>query len=173
MINLKIKIDKTSKQWDRAFYCYRKKINQATACAFALAKKPTAFKDRTFDINIILTTDANIKKINKTYRKKDKATNVLSFPQFSFKTPVKKSELVMFPAETTIPLGDIILAKQTIKKEAKTEGKEVENHVIHLVVHGILHLLGYDHMTDKDVKKMEKMEIKILDTLGYPNPYEQ
>lgn len=173
MTNLTIKIDNASANWNRAFSAYKKKINQAAACAFAMAKKPAAFNDKTFDINIILTTDANIKKINKNYRGKDKATNVLSFPQFNFDKPVKKSELAIFPSDMSIPLGDIILANQTIKREAKAEGKEFEDHVIHLIVHGVLHLLGHDHMTDKDAKKMEKLELKVMEALDYPNPYEQ
>jgi len=173
MINLKIKIDTASEQWNKAFGSYKKKINEAAACAFTLAKKSAAFNDKTFLINVILTTDANVKKINKVYRGKDMPTNVLSFPQINFDKPVKKSEFAIFPADVAIPLGDIILANQTIKKEAKAEGKELEDHVIHLVVHGVLHLLGYDHMNDKDATKMEKTEIKILEALGYPNPYEQ
>jgi len=172
MINLKIKIDATSEKWKGAFTSYKKKINEAAACAFLTAKKPAAFNDRTFEVNIVLTTDANIKKLNKTYRGKDMATNVLSFPQINLDKPLKKSELAMFPAEVAIPLGDIVLANQIIKKEAKAEAKEFEDHVAHLVIHGVLHLLGYDHMNDKDAKAMEKMEQKVMETLGYPDPYE-
>lgn len=171
MITLKIKIETTSNQWKGVFTSYKKKIQEASACAFLLAKKPSAFKERHFDINVILTTDANIKKLNKNYRGKDKATNVLSFPQINLKAPIKKTDLAVFPKSVSIPLGDIVIAYQTIKKEAKEEGKTVEAHVLHLVTHGTLHLLGYDHMNDAEAKIMEKTEVKVLDTLGYENPY--
>jgi len=171
MISLKIKIEATSDQWKNVFPSYKKKIQEAAACAFLLAKKPAAFKDRDFEINIVLTTDANIKKLNKSYRGKDAATNVLSFPQINLCAPLKKSDLAVFPETASIPLGDIVVAYQTTKKETKEESKTMEEHVLHLIVHGTLHLLGQDHMKDADASKMEKLEAKVLDTLGYENPY--
>lgn len=105
------------------------------------------------EVAIVLADDAFIKSLNNDYRGKDKATNVLSFP----------SELP--------ELGDIVLAIETIEKEAKEQGKSFRHHAAHLLVHGFLHLLGYDHIIDKDALKMEQLEIKILKKLGVTNPY--
>lgn len=171
MIRLKTNIDSASSHWKNAFPRYRKKIEEAVACAFLNAKKPAAFAERTFEINVILTTDANVKKLNKTYRGKDKPTNVLSFPQIKTEG-LKKADLAIFPIVAEIPLGDMVLGHQIIKKEAKSEDKTLEAHVIHLVIHGTLHLLGYDHMKTKEAEAMEKLESKIMEMLGYPDPYE-
>ncbi len=171
MIQIKTNIDLTSAKWKNAFPRYRKKIGEAVALACLQAKKPAALKERAFDINIILTTDANIKKLNKNYKGKDKPTNVLSFPQIKMEG-LKKSDLKMYPQEMIIPLGDIIIAHQITKKEAKAEQKEFEAHVMHLVIHGVLHLLGYDHKTKKAAELMEKLEVKLMKALDYPNPYE-
>lgn len=148
----------------------QKKITRAAAAAFLAAKKPAAFKNRAFDVSMILSSDAEIKKLNKFWRGKNKPTNVLSFPQIDLSSS-PPSALRFFPAKKTVPLGDVVLALQTIRKEAKTQSKSLENHVIHLTVHGILHLLGYDHMTSKEAKSMEKLECDILESLGYPDPY--
>ena len=171
MINLSINLENASAKWKNAFPKYRKKIEHAAACAFLNAKKPAAFKERNFEINILLTTDSNVKKLNKNYRGKDSATNVLSFPQINL-NGFKKADLAIFPIQSYIPLGDIVLANELIKKEAKQQGKTFEDHVVHLIVHGVLHLLGYDHMNNPDADKMEKLECKTLESLDYPNPYE-
>ncbi len=171
MIKIETNIDVASANWKNAFPRYRKKIEEAVALTFLQAKKPAALKDRSFDINIILTTDANVKKLNKTYRGKDKATNVLSFPQVKM-DGLKKSDFKIYPPKTIIPLGDILIANQITKKEAKAEKKELESHVMHLVIHGVLHLLGYNHSSEKDAEAMEKLECKIMAELDYPNPYE-
>lgn len=171
MIRLKIHLDTASVKWQKAFPRMKSKIEQAAVMAFLAAKKPAAFKERGFDIDILLTDDKNIKKLNKTYRNKDMPTNVLSFPQFNVKG-LKRSALDFFPVNRNIPLGDVVLAFQTIAREGKEQKKELEDHVIHLIVHGTLHLLGYDHENTKDAKVMEKLECDILASLGYPDPYE-
>jgi probable rRNA maturation factor len=170
MTKLSITLDKASGKWNRAFPLMQSKIEQATACAFMQAKKPAAFKRRAFDINIILTEDANVKTLNRDYRGKNKPTNVLSFPQINLQK-FRRTELDMFPPGNVIPLGDIVLAFQTIRAECLAQDKSMENHVIHLIVHGTLHLLGYDHMRAGEAKTMEKLECDILSVLGYPDPY--
>lgn len=172
MIKLSIHVDKASDKWKRAFPLMQTKIETAAAMAFLRAKKPAAFKRRSFDISIILTDDSNQKKLNRNYRGKDKPTNVLSFPQINLHK-FRKGELDVFPARAAIPLGDVVLAFQTIRRECREQGKDLENHVIHLIVHGTLHLLGYDHMRASDAKAMEKLECDILATLGYPDPYHE
>jgi probable rRNA maturation factor len=79
----------------------------------------------------------------------------------------------VFPSREVIPLGDIVLAFQTIRRECLMQDKTLENHVIHLIVHGTLHLLGYDHMRSREAEAMEKLECDILAALGYPDPYDE
>lgn len=105
------------------------------------------------EVTIVLATDAFVRKLNRDFRGKDKPTNVLSFPGVGDY------------------LGDIILARQTIEREAKTQGKTPRDHTIHLIIHGLLHLLGYDHERPKQAQNMEALEIKILKKLGINNPY--
>lgn len=115
------------------------------------------------EVSVVFTTDARIQKLNREWRGKDKPTNVLSFPQL-------EDFNVSQPAP--VHLGDIVVALQTVKREAKAQEKPAKAHVAHLLVHGMLHLLGYDHETGpRDAKRMEQTEIKIMRTLGYDNPY--
>lgn len=107
------------------------------------------------EISIVLSNNPFIQDLNKTYRNKDKPTNVLSFPQ---------NEPNM--------LGDIIISFETIKQESIEQQKEMKNHFTHMLVHGCLHLLDYDHECDKDAKIMEALEISILHDLSIKNPYE-
>lgn len=167
---LTIQLVSGSASWKNAFPKLKQKVEQATALSFLRAKKPSAFKNRDFDITVILATDSVIKKLNHNYRGKNKATNVLSFPQMDL-TRFKKSDLAMYPSAAPVPLGDVVLAYQTMRKEAKEQKKTLEEHTIHLIIHGVLHLFGYDHMNDRDAKIMEKLECDILETLGYADPY--
>lgn len=112
------------------------------------------------EISLVLADDQFIQGLNRDYRDKDKPTNVLSFPQ----DPE--------PDSAMINLGDVIMAHETIIKESKTQKKSFAEHVTHLVVHGILHLLEYDHETDEEAKEMETLEIRILERLDIKNPYE-
>ena len=106
------------------------------------------------EVSLVFTDDAGIRRLNATWRGKDKPTNVLSFPQ------------VAGPL-----LGDIVLAAETVGREAALAGKPFEDHIAHLVVHGFLHLLGYDHEADADAEKMEELERVALKRLGIPDPY--
>jgi probable rRNA maturation factor len=111
------------------------------------------------ELSIVLTNDAEQKMLNRDWRGIDKATNVLSFPQIE-----------PFGAVSGL-LGDIILARETLVGEAAEQGVSFEDHFTHLVVHGFLHLLGYDHMDDDEALAMESLETQILASLGVADPY--
>ncbi len=100
-----------------------------------------------------------IQALNNTYRHKDKPTNVLSFPS---DLPIEIDESIM---------GDVVICTDVVLEEARKQKKTFENHLIHMAVHGTLHLLGYDHIEENDAIEMEDLEIKILEKLGIKNPY--
>lgn len=109
---------------------------------------------------VALSSDAHVQDLNAGYRGKDKPTNVLSFP--APPSPIAQ------PARF---LGDVVLARQTVRREAVERGIPVFDHVAHLTVHGLLHLLGYDHETDAEAVVMESLETEILAVLGIADPY--
>ena len=113
-------------------------------------------------IGLLFTSDARIAEMNGQWRGKPKPTNVLSF-LVSAATPV--------PAGEPRPLGDIALAYGVISREAQEQKKPLSHHITHLIVHGVLHLLGYDHENDDEAGAMEAREIMILAELGMENPY--
>jgi probable rRNA maturation factor len=115
-------------------------------------------------VTVVLTDDAEIKSLNSDWRGFDKPTNVLSFPA----APSPGGEAR--PGNER--LGDVIIAYETVKREAADEGKPFANHLSHLAVHGFLHLVGYDHDTDAKAAIMEGLERKALASLGIPDPYE-
>lgn len=112
------------------------------------------------EVSLVLADDPFVHKLNFQYRGKDNPTNVLSF------------ETGNIPPKGFLWLaGDIIVAYETVLKEAKNQNKTFEAHFAHLLIHGALHLQGYDHLNEKDAQKMEKLEIKLMQKLGYDNPY--
>lgn len=110
---------------------------------------------------VALSSDERVRTLNRTYRGKDKPTNVLSFPA----------------AESGLPpgarrhLGDIVLAAGTIAREAAAQGKPLRHHLQHLAVHGLLHLVGYEHESEQQAREMESLEVEILAQIGIPDPY--
>jgi probable rRNA maturation factor len=114
------------------------------------------------ELAIVLTDDSAIRQLNRLWRGVDAPTNVLSFP-----AATRQAE------DEPAHLGDIVLAYQTIAREARAEGKPLAHHVAHLAVHGYLHLVGFDHEHDDDAEAMEQAERKILRRLSIPDPYRQ
>jgi probable rRNA maturation factor len=112
------------------------------------------------ELVVAFADDARVRVLNRDYRGKDSATNVLSFPAAA--GPAGPGPR---------PLGDVVLALETVAAEAAAEGKPLEHHVRHLVVHGFLHVLGYDHETDAEAERMERLETEVLAALGVPDPY--
>ena len=113
------------------------------------------------ELSIVLMDDAEQQVLNREWRNMDKPTNVLSFPQIEPFGPVLGI------------LGDITLARETLEREAAEQGVSFTDHFTHLVVHGFLHILGYDHIDEADALEMEGLETRILATLGVPDPYDE
>ena len=111
------------------------------------------------ELSVVLMDDAEQQVLNKQWRQIDKPTNVLSFPQIEPFSPVLGL------------LGDITLARETLEREAVEQGVSFVDHFTHLVVHGFLHILGYDHIEEQDALVMEGLETQILATLGIADPY--
>ncbi|MBL4906245.1 MAG: rRNA maturation RNase YbeY [Sneathiella sp.] len=120
------------------------------------------------EISVLFTDDARIQTLNRDYRSKNSATNVLSFPDTDL-TEETLVNTVSFGEPLT--LGDIVFAEETIHREAVEQNKSVLNHLAHLTVHGILHLIGYDHITDEEAEIMEALEVQILGKMDIINPY--
>lgn len=119
------------------------------------------------EISVFLTNDNYVHTLNRDYRSKDYPTNVLSFPQYTFQ------EIQFLEKEgKTLLLGDVVLALETIQKEVLEQDKLFMNHVVHLYIHSILHLLGFDHVEDDEAEDMEKLEVYFLEHLGLQNPYQ-
>jgi probable rRNA maturation factor len=129
--------------------------------AIEAAAKHASASARACEVAIVLTDDSGIKTLNRDWRGIDKPTNVLSFPAAA--TPGREAEPRM--------LGDIAIAYETTAREARDEGKPFGHHLSHLVVHGFLHLVGYDHEDDAEAETMESLERTILKSLSVPDPY--
>jgi probable rRNA maturation factor len=111
------------------------------------------------ELAVRLVPPAEIRRLNRDYRGKDKPTNVLSFPS------TVRGEV------TPRPLGDVVICPAVLRREAREQGKRLRAHWAHLMVHGVLHLVGYDHERDADARRMERREIAVLRRLGFDNPY--
>lgn len=113
------------------------------------------------EVSVTLADDAGVRVLNREWRGKDRPTNILSFPMTALRPGHRPGPL----------LGDLILARETCAREARDEGKSPADHFRHLLVHGTLHLLGYDHESDEEADAMEALEIEILAGLGVADPY--
>lgn len=112
------------------------------------------------ELTIRIVDEKESRHLNKTYRNKDKSTNVLSFP---------------FDPQVDIPiplLGDLVICKNVVEQEALSQNKHLQSHWAHMITHGVLHLLGYDHITNEHAEEMETLEIQIMHQLGFENPYQ-
>ena len=143
---------KRTRKLDKIFYDLNKISNQSS-------------KNLINTLSVLLTNDSDISKINKKFRNINKPTNVLSFSS-------KKNHVKHFVKSTNeLHIGDIVLSMERIFKESIIEKKSFNNHFLHILIHGILHILGYDHVSYLQGKEMEKVEIKILSKLGVKDPY--
>lgn len=134
-------------------------LTQAVASAL-VSEAPTEFSEPV-KVTIMLADDSRVSTLNANFRGKPVPTNVLSFPAGANATEPGNKRY----------LGDIIIAWETVEREANELGIPVENHLQHLIVHGLLHLLGYDHMIDAEAEIMEAIETQALNRVGVPDPY--
>ncbi len=150
---------------DLAIPCakWRRALSDAETVATEAARAALKHSGKKFgaaELSLILSDDKTVHKLNAQWRGKDAPTNVFAFAS---------DESPKGPAPTL--LGDVILAYETVKREAKEQDKTLPDHFRHLVIHGVLHLLGYDHQADREAKKMESLETRILALMGVADPY--
>lgn len=131
------------------------------AAAFLAREEEQPFPQMPVEVSLVFTDDQSIRAINQEWRGQDKPTNVLSFPAYPLE-----------PGGIPGPmLGDIVIARETLVREAADLGKPFDEHLTHLMVHGFLHLFGYDHMEKDEAEEMEGLETRILAELGLSDPY--
>lgn len=135
-------------------------FSEWTECVESLLKQTLLDKHTGREILIRIVDSEEMRALNAQWRNKDRATNVLAFP---FDVEV---------SATHIPLGDIVICAPIVATEAREQGKPFVDRMAHMFVHGLLHLLGYDHQTDLQAAEMENIERKALSRLGYAKPYE-
>jgi probable rRNA maturation factor len=163
---LEIALD-ADEEWDSSRIS-EQLVRRAAEAAIAESAFPQLAEfGRTVELSVRLTEDEQVRTLNAQWRGQDKATNVLSFPMADEHELRDESF-----AETELLLGDIILARGVCEAEAREKGIPFESHAIHLIVHGTLHLLGYDHGDERDAADMEARESRALGRLGIANPYE-
>ena len=139
----------------------------AERAATALAQVVEELGNRRLSASVAFTSDAEVHALNREWRGKDKPTNVLSFPMLE-----RENLLALAPEGPPELLGDIALAFETCQREAADKGISLEHHTAHLLIHGLLHLAGYDHETSpEDAREMEQLEIKALAFLAIADPY--
>ena len=149
--------------WSKTLPDVEERCRHVAAIALGAAAADFDLPPDRLEVSILLTDDAQVQELNAEYRQQDKPTNVLSFAALDEDSPI--------PPDGPILLGDVIVAFQTTEREAAEEGKKFADHLSHLVVHGVLHLLGYDHIVDDEAEEMESLERSILAGLGVPDPY--
>ena len=137
----------------------------ATRAARAAYMAASPELGRSSEAAVMLTDDAAMRVLNRDYRNKNCATNVLSFPAFD------TDDIARLPANVPLILGDVVIALETTTAEARADAKTAADHLSHLVVHGMLHLLGHDHKTDNEATIMERLELDVLVQLGVADPY--
>ena len=136
----------------------RSAIEAATSIVHTAGRTTLSENHSDVEVSIVFTDDAAVRVLNERWRGQDKATNVLSFAQDG-------------PGLKVGMLGDIVLAQETVAREAALEGKPLNHHIAHMIVHGFLHLLGYDHQNDQDAETMEDLERKALNVIAIADPY--
>lgn len=159
-----------AEEWDEA-------LPDLAAVAEAVARAglaATGLDPAGYEICLLACDDARIQALNARHRDQDKPTNVLSWPGFSL-APATPGAAPPAPPpgapNRPVALGDVAIALQTVQREAQDAAIPLKSHAAHLILHGVLHLLGYDHLTEADAELMEGIESRVLPSLGYSDPY--
>ena len=155
---LDIDITREAGDWARAL----PGAEELARCAVEAAVKQVGGVPAHAEVSVLLTDDAHQQVLNREWRGKDKPTNVLSFPG---------DDAGGVPEGVPVLLGDIAIAFETTQREAQDQEKSLSDHFCHLVVHGMLHVLGFDHETEEQADEMEPLEIEVLAGLGIASPY--
>jgi probable rRNA maturation factor len=165
-MNITVEIAKELDEWDNY-----PEINEelfSRLASLVLSGYPNFSSIAEVELSILLTGNKQMQLLNSQFRSKDKETNVLSFPDID----IDWRKIVEFvPDNNYIYLGDIALGYEVIALEAKNKSISFEDHFKHLMLHAILHLIGYDHIEDDDAKEMESIEVEILESIGIKSPY--
>ena len=164
MLEIAIEADE---DWDSSSSWNELARGAAEAAIAESAFPQLATSERPVEISVRLSSDEDVRALNAKWRGKDKPTNVLSFPMLD-----RSHLFVANVAEPELLLGDIVVARGVCEAEAAEKGVSLEEHATHLLVHGTLHLLGYDHHDDAEAADMEAREVRALHRLGIANPYE-
>lgn len=161
---IRVNLHKEDGLWQRCDFDIKKiiKITILKVFEFISVLEP----EKKYEVSVKLSNDKELQSLNKKFMGKDRPTNVLSFPFLNFKEGSLERK-----GEVEVYLGDIAISYERIYNESKEQNKTFRNHFIHLIIHSLLHLLGYDHKTKKQAVKMESLEIKILNSLKINNPY--
>jgi probable rRNA maturation factor len=162
MVRHRIVVLTEAPEWRRLLPCAATLARRAARAALAAAGPA-----RAVELDIVLVDDTRQRALNRDWRGQDKPTNVLSFAQMD------EPDIAGTGNDSAMPLllGDVVLAAGTIAAEAAAQGKSVGDHVSHLVIHGVLHLLGFDHDEARRARRMESLEAALLDGLGIDDPY--
>jgi probable rRNA maturation factor len=167
--NLDISFSLEAGDWETAVADVEQLVETAARAAFEAAERPEILDNAPAEMSLVLADDALVQTLNRDYRDKDKPTNVLSFALLDGSDD--SDDALAREEGMPILIGDVILAFETVRREAREQGKSIENHLTHLVIHGVLHLLGYDHQSDPDADRMERLETSILARMGVADPY--
>jgi probable rRNA maturation factor len=167
--NLDISFSLEAGDWETAVADVEQLVETAARAAFEAAERPEILDNAPAEMSLVLADDALVQTLNRDYRDKDKPTNVLSFALLDGSDD--SDDALAREEGMPILIGDVILAFETVRREAREQGKSIENHLTHLVIHGVLHLLGYDHQSDPDADRMERLETSILARMGIADPY--
>ena len=172
MINTELYISLNNTKWENVLPNYKQTAEDVVSLAvnFIAQKEPSSCLtlNKPLSFNLCLSDDTEIHALNKEFRGKDKPTNVLSFANIDssdFEQQIKFDDI--------IEMGDIIIALETMQKESAEKNISLHDHFCHLLTHGVLHLLGYDHIEDEEAEHMENFEINILKQMNIKNPYEE
>ena len=172
MSNISVKFNIEDKNWLK----YDKNIKKNLGYFIRKISKKTEIdmlkKNINIEISVLLTNNDQIRELNKNYCQKNKATNILAFPLQNINLQ-KKQDIGEFLFDNNLILGDLVLSLKYIKNESGNQNKKMDHHLKHLLLHGLLHLIGYNHIDENDRNIMEDTEIKILKEFDIGNPYEE